>query len=117
MGVLFIALFWGAVWWSLLLPFPIQGKTQLISIASGDNYTRLIQRWSEQNKIHFPVLLKLYQKLLLRESLKAGVYQINQGMSVAEVLSMLSNADNAQMNRLLVIEGSTFAPVKSTVIA
>ncbi len=45
---------------------------------------------------------------MIHDSMKAGVYEVEQGMSVRQVLEMLSNADNAQMNRVLVIEGTTF---------
>ncbi len=45
---------------------------------------------------------------MIHDSMKAGVYEIEQGMSVRQVLEMLSDADNAQMNRVLVIEGTTF---------
>ena len=40
--------------------------------------------------------------------MKAGVYEVRQGMSIRQVLDMISNAENAQMNRILVIEGTTF---------
>lgn len=40
--------------------------------------------------------------------MKAGVYEVTQGMSIRQVLSMFSDAENAQMNRILVIEGTTF---------
>ena len=36
------------------------------------------------------------------------MYEITIGMSVRQVLDMLSDAENAQMNRILVIEGTTF---------
>ena len=45
---------------------------------------------------------------MIHDSMKLGVYEIEQGMSVRQVLEMLSDADNAQMNRVLVIEGTTF---------
>jgi UPF0755 protein len=40
--------------------------------------------------------------------MKAGVYEVPQGMSIRQVLVMLSNAENAQMIRVQVIEGTTF---------
>ena len=45
---------------------------------------------------------------MIHDTMKAGVYEVTQGMSVRQVLEMLSNAENAQMNRILVIEGTTF---------
>ncbi|WP_338371582.1 hypothetical protein, partial [Enterococcus faecium] len=50
----------------------------------------------------------LYQKFMIHDSMKAGVYEIEQGMSVRQGLEMLSDADNAQMNRVLLIECTTF---------
>ncbi len=36
------------------------------------------------------------------------MYEVRQGMSVRQVMEMIANAENAQMNRILVIEGTTF---------
>lgn len=80
----------------------------MLSITSGETYSGFIDRLAKEGKISFPVVLKLYQKFMIHDSMKAGVYEIEQGMSVREVLEMLSDADNAQMNRVLVIEGTTF---------
>ena len=80
----------------------------MLSITSGETYSGFIDRLAKENKIHFPIVLKLYQKFMIHDSMKAGVYEIEQGMSVRQVLEMLSDADNAQMNRVLVIEGTTF---------
>ena len=96
------------LWSSLFKSYPVQGQKQMLAIAQGDTYSGLIDRLSKENKVHFPILLKLYQKLVIRDTLKAGVYEIRQGMSVRQVLSLISNAENAQMNRILVIEGTTF---------
>lgn len=82
-------------------------KTALV-ISSGDTYSGFIDRLAEENKVNFPILLKLYQKFMIHDTMKAGVYEVTQGMSVRQVLEMLSNAENAQMNRILVIEGTTF---------
>lgn len=93
---------------SLWRNYPIQGEKQFISINTGDNYSRLIDRLAKQHKVHFPWVLKIYQKLMIHDTLKAGVYEVKRGMSVRQVLSMMSNSDNAQMSRILVIEGTTF---------
>ncbi|WP_186365251.1 endolytic transglycosylase MltG, partial [Siminovitchia fortis] len=71
-------------------------------------YSGFIDRLAEDDKISFPIILKLYQKLVIHDTLKAGVYEIQKGMSVRQVLELISNAENAQMNRILVIEGTTF---------
>ncbi|KAA8734365.1 endolytic transglycosylase MltG [Acinetobacter qingfengensis] len=96
---------------SLLQTFPIKGKSQWLSVEKGQNYSAFIGKLEKQG-IKFPVILKLYQKLFIHDSMKAGVYEIHQGMSVRQVLIMVSDADNAHMNRIQVIEGTTFKQLK-----
>ena len=96
------------LWSSLFKSYPIEGKEQRLVINSGDTYSGFIDRLAKEDIVNFPIILKLYQKVMIHDTLKAGVYEINQGMSVRQVLDMISNIDNAQMNRILVIEGTTF---------
>ena len=93
---------------SLFRSYPVQGEKQMLAIGDGDSYSSFIDRLAKENKVSFPVVLKLYQKIMIHDSMKAGVYEIHQGMSVREVMELVSNAENAQMNRILVIEGTTF---------
>ena len=104
----FILLTFGVLWASLFKNYPIEGKKQVLVISSGDTYSKFIDHLSKENKVNFPIILKLYQKFMIHDRLKAGVYEVNKGMSVRQVLEMLSDAENAQMNRILVIEGTTF---------
>ncbi|CAM4134912.1 endolytic transglycosylase MltG [Acinetobacter pragensis] len=96
------------LWSSLFKDYPVEGKKQMLAIGEGDTYSGFIDRLAKEDKVNFPVVLKLYQKLMIHDTLKAGVYEVRQGMSIREVMVMISNIDNAQMNRILVIEGTTF---------
>ncbi|WAU74521.1 endolytic transglycosylase MltG [Acinetobacter sp. TR11] len=106
--VVFLLLVFGVLWANLFKNYPIEGKKQVLVISSGDTYSKFIDHLAKENKVNFPIILKIYQKFMIHDSLKAGVYEINKGMSVRQVLDMLSDAENAQMNRILVIEGTTF---------
>ena len=92
---------------SLFKTFPVQGQKQKLVIGNGETYTRFIDQLAKDNTVSFPIILKLYRKAFIQETLKAGVYEVSQGMSVRQVLVMVSDADNAQMKRILVIEGTT----------
>lgn len=92
---------------SLGKAYPIQGEKQFISVVQGDTYTALIDRLSKDKKIEFPSLLKAYRKFFIQGTLKAGVYEVTKGMHVKDVLKMMSNAENAQMNTIMVIDGTT----------
>ena len=98
----------GILWANLFKNYPVDGKKQLLVISSGDTYSRFIDRLAKEGKVSLPIVLKLYQKFLIHDTMKAGVYEVTQGMSIRQVLSMLCDAENAQMNRILVIEGTTF---------
>jgi len=111
----FVVLFAGLVvlivvilWSSLFKAYPVEGQKQMLAIDDGDTYSGFIDRLAKEDKVSFPVVLKLYQKFIIHDSMKAGVYEVHQGMSVREVMQLVSNAENAQMNRILVIEGTTF---------
>ncbi|WP_180173694.1 endolytic transglycosylase MltG [Acinetobacter sp. YH01024] len=96
------------LWSSLFKAYPVEGKKQMLAIGAGDTYSGFIDRLSKEKQVHFPIILKLYQKFMINDTLKAGVYEIHEGMSVREVMELISNSENAQMNRILVIEGTTF---------
>ena len=69
---------------SLFKNYPVEGKKQLLVISSGDTYSRFIDRLAKENKVNFPIILKLYQKFMIHDSMKAGVYEITHGMSVRQ---------------------------------
>lgn len=96
------------LWSSLFKAYPVQGQKQMLAIGNGDTYSGFIDRLAQENKVSFPIVLKLYQKIVIHDSMKAGVYEVRQGMTIRQVMDMVSNAENAQMNRILVIEGTTF---------
>ena len=58
---------------SLFKNYPVEGKKQLLVISSGDTYSRFIDRLAKENKVNFPIILKLYQKFMIHDSMKAGV--------------------------------------------
>src|SRR5690606_8786580 len=93
---------------SLWKDYPVEGQKQLLAISNGETYSGFIDRLAKENHVSFPIILKLYQRIMIHDTMKAGVYEIPQGMSIRAVLDMISNAENAQMNRILVIEGTTF---------
>ena len=101
---------------SLLKTYPVKEQVQLLSIQKGQTYSAFIDELAEKQVVKFPLALKVYQRYFIKESLKAGVYEVRFGMTVRQVLSMLSDANNAQMNRIMVIEGTTFKQLKQNLL-
>ena len=98
----------GVLWSSLFKDYPVDAPKQRLVISNGDTYTGFIDDLAHEGKVNFPIVLKLYQKFMIHDTLKAGVYEVRKGMSVRQVLDMISNIDNADMNRVQVIEGTAF---------
>src|SRR5690606_34794692 len=99
---------------SLLKDYPVEGKKQMLSIGSGETYNGFIDHLAKEGHVSFPILLKVYQRFIIHDTMKAGVYEVTAGMSVRQVLEMISNSENAQINRILVIEGTPFRQLIET---
>ena len=97
------------LWSSLFKNYPVEGQKQMIAIGDGDTYSGFIDRLAKEDKVSFPIILKIYQKFMIHDTMKAGVYEVTEGMSVRQVLDLFADADNAQMNRLLVIKERTLS--------
>ncbi|HAA07570.1 MAG TPA: endolytic transglycosylase MltG [Acinetobacter schindleri] len=99
---------------SLFRDYPVEGKKQMLAISAGDTYSGFIDRLAKEGHVSFPILLKVYQRFIIHDTMKAGVYEVRDGMSIRQVLEMISNSENAQMNRILVVEGTTFKQLIDT---
>jgi UPF0755 protein len=105
-------LFCAVLWQGLFRSIPMKGASQLIHIKQGQTYNGLIQQLHEKQQLKFPFIAKIYQRLFIHDSLKAGVYEVRKGTDIRGLLQMLGNGELAQMNRILVIEGTTFGQLR-----
>lgn len=107
-----VAGLWLLLWQGLWREIPMHNPSQMLNIRQGQTYSGLIAELNEKGQIRFPVIAKIYQRLFIHDTLKAGVYEVNQGTTVQQLLQMLSNGKLAQMNRIVVIEGTTFGQLR-----
>lgn len=103
---------WLLLWQGLWREIPMRNQSQMLNIKQGQTYSGLIAELNKKGQIRLPVMAKIYQRLFIHDSLKAGVYEIQKGTTVQQLLQMLSNGKLAQMNRVLVIEGTTFGQLR-----
>ena len=115
-----ILLMIGLVSWilsaSILRVYPVENNVKILSIQKGQTYSGFIDDLAEQGIVKFPIALKIYHRYFIKESMKAGVYEIKQGTSIRDLMMILSDANNAQMNRIMVIEGTTFKQLKNNLL-
>lgn len=109
---LLIIVLWQGLWREL----PMRGSSQMLNIKQGQTYSGLISELSKKDQIRLPIVAKIYHRLFIHDTLKAGVYDVKKGTNVQELLQMLSNGELAQMNRVLVIEGTTFKQLRNRLI-
>mgnify|MGYP000078268638 FL=1 len=100
------------VWQALYRPLPMANERQILRITEGETYSGLIRELAEQDQIRLPIFAKLYQRLFIHKQLKAGVYQLEAGLDIREMMQRLSDGRMAQMVRITVIEGTTFAQLQ-----
>ncbi|MFB2539100.1 MULTISPECIES: endolytic transglycosylase MltG [unclassified Acinetobacter] len=98
---------------ALNAPYPVKDKTLILNVEKGETYNSFIQKMADKGIINSPNLWKLYQKYVIKDTLKVGVYSVKQGMTVRQVMDMVSNAQFAQMNRVVLIDGTNFKQFKT----
>lgn len=97
------------VWQGLYRPLDIPAKGALLRIESGETYNGLLAELQQRHGLRLPVLARLYRKLFIHDGLKAGVYRLEPGLDVRELLQRLASGQMAEMLRVTLIEGHTFA--------
>ncbi len=82
-------------------------KTVEFTVEEGSTYYTLANELKENNLIKSAFFYKVYLKLHSPEGLTTGTYELNQNMNVSEIVSILSNDNNATENsvRLTFREG------------
>lgn len=98
-----------ALWQGLYRAIPVPAGGQMLRVKSGETYSGLIHQFSQSGQLHLPILAKIYQRVFIHDSLKAGVYRLEAGQDIRQIMQHLSDGSMAQMVRITVIEGSTFA--------
>lgn len=71
-----------------------------ITVDEGDNYFSIASKLKEKNLIRSEAFYKLYLKLAKPDSLITGDYELNEAMSVREIVKVLSDKDGGKNNTI-----------------
>ena len=71
-----------------------------ITVDEGDNYFSIASKLKEKNLIRSETFYKLYLKLAKPDSLITGDYELNEAMSVREIVKVLSDKDGGKNNTI-----------------
>ncbi len=71
-----------------------------ITVEKGENYYLLASKLKKQNLIKSETFYKIYLKINSPKSLAAGDYELNETMSVREIVKTLSNKDNQKIDTI-----------------
>lgn len=83
---------------------PVSSNTdsKIISVSQGDNYFTIASKLKAKNLIRSETFYKLYLKFSKPSSLVDGDYELNEAMSTAEIIKVLSDK-NSQKNSIVKI--------------
>lgn len=71
-----------------------------ITVDEGDNYFSIASKLKEQNLIRSETFYKIYLKFAKPNSLITGDYELNEAMSVREIVKVLSDKDGGKDNTI-----------------
>lgn len=105
------------VWQSLYQPLNLPAQGKILRINDGYSYSALIRDLDQKGQIRHPIIVTLYQRLFVNTSLKTGVYQVDAGLDIRELLHRLADGSMAKMVRVTVIEGTNFKQLRTRLAA
>ncbi len=81
---------------------PVSSKTDpvVITIDKGDNYYNIADKLKKHNLIKSVSFYKLYLKLVTPKELTVGDFELNEAMSVSEIVKVLGDKNNKKNNTI-----------------
>ena len=73
---------------------------KIITVEEGDNYFSIASKLKEKNLIRSETFYKIYLKFANPNSLITGDYELNEAMSVQEIVKVLSDEDSGKTNTI-----------------
>ena len=73
---------------------------KIITVEEGDNYFSIASKLKEKNLIRSETFYKIYLKFANLNSLITGDYELNEAMSVQEIVKVLSDEDSGKTNTI-----------------
>jgi UPF0755 protein len=88
-----------------------------MQVKQGQTYSGLISFLGQHDMVRFPIIIKVYRALFIHNTLKAGAFELPAGINAYQLLNLVNKGELAQMNRVLLVEGTTFAQLKQRLAA
>jgi UPF0755 protein len=106
-----------AAWWYLSQPLPLPRAPYDFTVPSGSTLSGVARRLTTDGLLPHPApLIALARWQGVDRGIKAGSYEVEQGITLPELLSRLTQGDVTQTS-ITIIEGQTFAELKAALRA
>ena len=102
---------WG--YWGLLRPLELSKDGYKLTIGRGASYYETLNKMSNDGVLTSPLLAKLYLKTVHPKPLHTGTYLFKSPMTMMKLLSQLAKGEGLMMNKVTVIEGTTFKQLRA----
>jgi UPF0755 protein len=117
LAVVFVLLLGLMVWQALFRPMNMSASNKVMQVKQGQTYSGLINFLGQHDVVRFPIIIKAYRALFIHNTLKAGAFELPAGINAYQLLNLVNKGELAQMNRVQLIEGTTFAQLKQRLVA
>lgn len=97
----------------VVAPGPLK-EAKTVIVSRGAHAASIAKSLADQSAVHHPLLFRLAARMIAYGSLKAGEYQIDPGMSAANIVLMMHEGRSI-MRRLTIPEGLTSANIASLI--
>ena len=102
---------WG--YWSLLKPLTLPSTGYKLTIPQGASYYQTIEKMDNDGVIASPLFAKLYIRVAKPKALHTGTYLFKAPITLMKLLSQLAKGEGIMMNKMTVIEGTTFKQLRA----
>lgn len=102
---------------SSIAPLGDGTNEKVVQVAQGATTEQVFQQLEKDDLITSTFISKIYMKLFGSNTIYAGEYRLNDGMSLEEIIAYISNPDNGQLesNTLTVGEGDWAKTIASKI--
>lgn len=101
------------LWRTLALP----ADGYRLHIEQGESYAEALDDLESKDVIPSALLAKVYLKLQHRKPLQTGTYLFKPPLTAARLLNQLASGQGLMMNRITIIEGTTFKQLRQQLAA
>ncbi len=118
LGALFFIVLFSATWvyWGLYQHVGLPAQGYRLNVERGQTFAETLNKLDQDGVLPSQTLAKIYLKMVKPKALQTGTYLFKPPLTVLKLLSQLSRGDGLMMNKMTIIEGTTFKQLRTQLV-